>query len=61
MAYPNHFWKADRRRFWYFDVSVWSDEKSCAFWGGAKMVFWLILQGLKTQIPPKDIQAPPIS
>ena len=29
------------RRFWNFDVSEWSGEKSCAFLCCAKMVFWL--------------------
>ena len=27
MVKLNRFWKADMRRFWYFDVSVWSGEQ----------------------------------
>ena len=31
MAKPNHFCWADIWTFWYFDVSVWSDEKKMGF------------------------------
>ena len=27
MALPNHSWQAYMRRFWYFDVSVWSVDR----------------------------------
>ena len=33
MAKPNHFCWADIWTFWYFDVSVWSDEKKMGLSG----------------------------
>ena len=49
------------RRFWYFDVSKWSDGKNLAFQSCAKLVGLLqhgsILHGLNPQITPKDSQA----
>ena len=41
VAKPNHFCWADIWTFWYFDVSVWSDEKKWAFQGCAKIVLRL--------------------
>ena len=46
------------RPFWYFNVSVWSGEKNVTFWGCPEKVFWLHTAKIRTQIPPKHIQAP---
>ena len=41
-----HFWKWYIGRFWYFDVSTVSGEKSLAFQGFAKMVVWLQIDSI---------------
>ena len=51
----NHFCQPHIETFWYFEVSLWSGEKSHAFPGCAKIVLWLHTARAKnperTQIP----------
>ena len=61
MAKPNHFCWADIWTFWYFDVSMGSDEKSWVFQGFAKIVLWLRTARTDNPDPPKHIWATPIS
>ena len=74
MAKPNHFCWADIWTFWYFDVSVWSDEKKMGFsrlcqnsvtapyckdWEAPKRIWASPMSMNITQIPPDTHQTSP--
>ena len=62
MAKPNHFCWADIWTFWYFDVSVWSDEKKVGLSGQYQnSVKAPYCQDWEARYPPKHIRAPPMS
>ena len=54
----NHFCQPHIETFWYFEVSLWSGEKSHAFPGCAKIMLWLLTAKAEN---PKHICALPIS